>query len=194
MPGSPLSAHNISVVYKHFVSRLQTQFSATYSFASGRPYTDPNTGNFNSKRTPAYHDLSLSISYLVNNYLILHGSVTNVLGRDNIFGYEYARWPAGDKAAGSAHVFYRGVYYPEQRKDLKSITNSVNYVSSYTCKIMKNRIKFNLTVLMLVALYALPASAQNDYKIVVEVENIQSTEGSIRVGLFNSKNTFLEDT
>ncbi len=87
------STHNISVVYKQFVSQLQTQFSATYSFASGRPYTDPNTGEFNSKRSPAYHDLSLSVSYLVNNYIILHGSVTNVLGRDNVFGYEYARWP-----------------------------------------------------------------------------------------------------
>ncbi|HHL53040.1 MAG TPA: DUF2141 domain-containing protein [Flammeovirgaceae bacterium] len=51
----------------------------------------------------------------------------------------------------------------------------------------------NLTALLLAALYALPVSAQDDYKIVVEVENIQSTEGSIRVGLFNSKKTFLED-
>lgn len=90
------SRHNLSVVYKHFVPAWQTQFSATYTFGSGRPYNDPNTTVFNGAETPDYHDLSLSISYLVSQNIIIHGSVTNVVGRNNIFGYEYARQPAAD--------------------------------------------------------------------------------------------------
>ena len=37
--------------------------------------------------------LSLSISYLAAQNLIIHGSVTNVFGRQNIFGYEYPEQP-----------------------------------------------------------------------------------------------------
>lgn len=87
------SAHNISVVYKHFVSAWKTQFGGTYTYGSGRPYSDPATGGFNNLRTPDYHDLSINISYLVRDNMILHGSVTNVLGRENVFGYEYSPNP-----------------------------------------------------------------------------------------------------
>jgi hypothetical protein len=87
------SAHNFSVVYKHFVSSLKTQFGATYSFTSGRPYHDPNTEKFNSKRTPAYQDLSVNISYLPTSQVIVYFSCTNVLGYENIFGYEFATTP-----------------------------------------------------------------------------------------------------
>jgi hypothetical protein len=84
------SAHNFSVVYKHFVSRLKTQFGATYSFTSGRPYNNPNEDKFNNGRTKSYQDLSVNISYLPKPHLIVYFSCTNLLGRDNIFGYEYS--------------------------------------------------------------------------------------------------------
>jgi CarboxypepD_reg-like domain/TonB-dependent Receptor Plug Domain len=87
------SAHNFSVVYKHFISKLKTQVGATYSFSSARPYNNPNEDAFMNGRTPAYHDLSINISYLPKPYLIVYFSCTNVLGRDNIFGYEYADTP-----------------------------------------------------------------------------------------------------
>jgi outer membrane cobalamin receptor len=87
------SAHNFSAVYKHFVPRLKTQFGATYSLASPRPYNDPNSNTFNGGRTPFYADLSLNLSYLPKNFLIIHFSCTNVLGRDNIFGYEFSATP-----------------------------------------------------------------------------------------------------
>ena len=87
------SKHNFSFVYKHFIPLIQTQIGITYSFASPRPYNDPNTGLFNSKRTPAYHDLSMNFSYLVKTNFIIHLSVTNVLGRENIYGYQYSLMP-----------------------------------------------------------------------------------------------------
>ena len=87
------SRHNLSVVYKHFVSGLKTQFSGTFSFASPRTYNDPNNVEYNGSLTPVYLDLSLSISYLATQSIIVYGSVTNVLGRENVFGYTYSNSP-----------------------------------------------------------------------------------------------------
>jgi hypothetical protein len=86
------SAHNFSAVYKHFITKLKSQIGLTYSFASGRPYYNPNrpTVEFHKDRTPAYHDLSANLAYLPKNNLIIYVSCTNLLGRDNIFGYEYS--------------------------------------------------------------------------------------------------------
>lgn len=87
------SKHNFSVVYKHFVTDLKSQLGITYSMASGRPYNDPNQELFNQGRTPIFHDLSANISFLPKPNLIIYASLTNVLGRENIFGYEYRRLP-----------------------------------------------------------------------------------------------------
>jgi hypothetical protein len=46
-----------------------------------------------AQRTPAYNDLSLNVSYLVKSNMILYVSATNVLGAENIFGYDYASNP-----------------------------------------------------------------------------------------------------
>lgn len=90
------SRHNYSVVYKHFVKAIKSQVGVTYSYSSGRPYFNPNAEKFNSDRTPSYQDLSANLSYLPTNWLIIHLSCTNLLGRDNIFGYEYAATPGSD--------------------------------------------------------------------------------------------------
>lgn len=100
------SVHNFSAVYKHFIPEIKSQLGAAYSFASGRPYYDPNKpiDAFNTGRTPAYHDLSVNVAYLPKNYLILYLSCTNMLGRDNIFGYEFSRIPATDGLYASRAV------------------------------------------------------------------------------------------
>lgn len=84
------SPHNFSVVTKYFVRKIKSQVGLTYSFTSGRPYHNPNEERFNAGRTPNYADLSINISYLPSPAVIVHLSCTNILGRDNIFGYEYA--------------------------------------------------------------------------------------------------------
>ncbi|HMG90441.1 MAG TPA: TonB-dependent receptor, partial [Chryseolinea sp.] len=84
------SAHNFSLVYKHFVQPIKCQLGFTYSYTSGRPYNDPNTENFNGSKTPFYSDLSMNVAYLPKPFLILYLSCTNLIGRDNIFGYEYS--------------------------------------------------------------------------------------------------------
>lgn len=83
------SRHNFSFVYKHFVPILKSQIGLTYTYASGRPYNDPNASEFNNGTTPIYADLSLNVSYLPKPNVIVYLSVTNVFERDHIFGYEF---------------------------------------------------------------------------------------------------------
>jgi len=87
------STHNLSVVYKHFFPKLSADFNATYSYASGRPYYNPNATQFLKDRTPDFHNLSLAVNYLTTLWgtsTIVICSVNNVLNRENIFGYRYS--------------------------------------------------------------------------------------------------------
>ncbi|MBJ6145528.1 TonB-dependent receptor [Hymenobacter sp. BT559] len=95
------ATHNLSLVGKYWFEKLHLQVSGTYSYGSARTYQDPNLPGFNQGRTPSYQSLDLSLSYLTHlagQYTIVHLGVTNLLGRDNIYGYRYATTP---DAAGS---------------------------------------------------------------------------------------------
>jgi outer membrane cobalamin receptor len=91
-----VSAHNLSLVYKRFLPTINTYVGATYSYASGRPYHDPNTQNFMNGKTKSYNDISLGITYLTSVFkkeAILHLMVNNILGFENIYGYRYRNAP-----------------------------------------------------------------------------------------------------
>lgn len=88
-----IATHNFSVVTKYWVDKLKSQISTTYSYNSGRPYDDPNMTEFMAGKTKSFHNLSLSWAYLLSQQKILFFSVTNVLGIDNVFGYQYANSP-----------------------------------------------------------------------------------------------------
>ncbi|HNS17675.1 MAG TPA: TonB-dependent receptor [Bacteroidales bacterium] len=93
------SRHNASVVVKYWVGKLSTQFGGTYSFSSGRTYYNPNSDAFLNDQTKPYHDLSLNASYLTEifkKFTIVHLSVSNVLGFNNVFGYHYQTTPNPD--------------------------------------------------------------------------------------------------
>ncbi len=106
------SSHNFSAVYKHFVKAIKSQLGFTYSYSSGRPYYNPNLPGekFQSERTPSYQDISANVSYLPKNWLIIYVSCTNLLGRDNVFGYEYST-----QANTTGEYVSRGVRQPASR-------------------------------------------------------------------------------
>ncbi len=90
------SMHNTSVVYKHWINDISTSLGVTYSFASGRPYHDPNQPGFNAAKTKAYQDLSLNASYLTNikgQFTVIFAAISNLPGFDNTFGYRFAPTP-----------------------------------------------------------------------------------------------------
>ncbi|WP_196889451.1 TonB-dependent receptor [Aureivirga sp. CE67] len=88
-----VSKHNFSFVSKYWIGKLKSQVGLTYSFASGRPYTNPNTNEFLGGRTKAYNNISFNWSFLISQQKILYFSATNLFGFKNVFGYEYSDNP-----------------------------------------------------------------------------------------------------
>jgi hypothetical protein len=96
--------HTASLVVKKFVTKLKTQFNGSYTFATGRPYYDIRysygAGKFqiaDQGKTIAYNNLSFSVNYLPNigntkakKFAVWVFSVNNVLGSDQVFGYNYS--------------------------------------------------------------------------------------------------------
>jgi hypothetical protein len=96
--------HTASLVFKKFVTKIKTQFNASYTYASGRPYYniryDNNTAGFTIKdegKTIDYHSMSFSVNYLpsigkpnTKNFIVWVFSINNVIGNKQVFGYNYS--------------------------------------------------------------------------------------------------------
>jgi hypothetical protein len=83
--------HNLSIVVKHFIVPLKSQLGASFTYNDGYTYTNPNVdkSEMNAK-TKSFQNLSISWSYLPKPNLIIHLACSNVLGRDNVFGYTFS--------------------------------------------------------------------------------------------------------
>ena len=88
-----VNTHNLSVVTKYWIENWKSQVGMSYSFASGRTYTNPNEAGFLNQKTKSYNSMSLNWAYLISQQKILYLSVNNVLGIKNINGYQYADVP-----------------------------------------------------------------------------------------------------
>ncbi|WP_439151750.1 TonB-dependent receptor [Winogradskyella sp.] len=85
--------HNLSIVGKYWIDSWKSQLGLAYGYSSGRPYTNPNTNKFLSERTKPFNSLSFNWAYLLDQQKILYFSVNNILGFNNINGYQYANTP-----------------------------------------------------------------------------------------------------
>lgn len=99
-----VSKHTASIVVKKFVMPLKTQFNISYTFASGRPYYDiifdssqSNYKIIDNGRTKDYNNLSFSVNFLpsigktnAKAFSVFVLSITNVLGFDNVYNYNYS--------------------------------------------------------------------------------------------------------
>jgi hypothetical protein len=86
-----IAHHSLSIVTKYFITDWKSQIGFTNSYSSGRPYNDPNQTQFMSGKTKSYNSLSFNWAYLLTTQKILYFSVSNVLGSQNVFGYDYAK-------------------------------------------------------------------------------------------------------
>lgn len=88
--------NTLTIVGKYWISRITTQFGLSGTVASGRTYHNPNISGFMNSMTSHYSDLSINCSHLrtiLSKPTIIYMSVSNVLGRDNIYGYRYYTQP-----------------------------------------------------------------------------------------------------
>jgi CarboxypepD_reg-like domain len=100
-----IAEHTVNVVARKYVTSLSTSFNASWAWASGRPYYNPNHPEFLAERTPGFSNLSLAANYLTRiggHFAVVVLSVTNVLGRDNVFGYRYSPDGAQRTSIGQA--------------------------------------------------------------------------------------------
>lgn len=96
------SEHTLSLVAKKFVTDWKTGFNASYTYAKGRPYYDIVSAGGESVirhqgQLKDYNSLNLSVNYLPNlgkkdakAFTVLVLSVSNVLGRKNVYGYNFS--------------------------------------------------------------------------------------------------------
>lgn len=85
--------HTLSIVYKQWFPDITTSLGVTYTFATGRPYYNPNSEVYLGDKTKSYNNLSMNISYLTNifnNFTVVYFSMGNILGINNVFGYRYS--------------------------------------------------------------------------------------------------------
>lgn len=88
-----IADHNLSIVTKHWIESWKSQIGFSYVVNSGRPYNNPNEMDFMNGKTKAYQNLSFNWAYLLSQQKILYFSVSNIIGTDNVFGYQYANSP-----------------------------------------------------------------------------------------------------
>jgi len=87
------ATHTASLVFKKFFTKFNISSGFTYSYATGRPYYNPNNPDFMSDRTIDYHSLGVNAAYLrqiKRCFAVLAVSVTNALGSTQVYGYRYS--------------------------------------------------------------------------------------------------------
>ena len=97
--------HTASIVTKKFFTKIKSGFNVTYSYATGRPYynfrlgggTDPKYNLAEQGKTKSYQALNFSAEYVpsigntkTKTFIVLFASVSNVLGYNQVYGYNYS--------------------------------------------------------------------------------------------------------
>jgi vitamin B12 transporter len=98
-----VAKHTASVVTKKFFMDIKTGFNLTYSWASGRPYYNivPDGSNkfyiADQGKTKDYHSFNFSAEWVpgignekAKSFVVLFASVNNILGTNQVFGYNYS--------------------------------------------------------------------------------------------------------
>lgn len=87
--------HTASLVYKQYFSKITTNVGLTYSFATGRPYYNPNrpANEFMHDRTKTFNTVGLIANYLTTigkAFTVFVVSVSNMAGQRQEYGYKYS--------------------------------------------------------------------------------------------------------
>lgn len=96
--------HTASFVAKKFVMPIKTQFNASYTYSSSRPYYNILYDNGQQQfkftdrgRVPDFHNVSVSVNYIpsigktnAKSFVVYVVSVNNILDTKQIYGYQYS--------------------------------------------------------------------------------------------------------
>ena len=85
-----VAAQSFNLTLKYWIARLKSMLSVCQYVSSGSPYYNPVFPHTKLGITPYHSRLDMSWSYLPKQWIIIHFGCQNVLGRKNIYGYEYS--------------------------------------------------------------------------------------------------------
>jgi len=107
--------HTLNALANYEIYAWDVQLGLAYVYSSGRTFRNPNSAEFLSDRTRAYHNLNFNISYLTaiwSNFSVLYASVGNPFGFKQIFGYTYSSdgTVSSPILPGSNRQFFLGVF------------------------------------------------------------------------------------
>lgn len=114
-----IANHNLNLVGKYFVDKWHTNFSATYSYASGRPYYNQySTNGFLGDRTIDYQNFAITAAYLHTFgkwFTVFYISIDNITNQHNVFGYRYRYDATDNQIVGSqtpiVPALYRSIFF-----------------------------------------------------------------------------------
>lgn len=87
------ATHTASLVLKKFWVKRMFGGGITYSFATGRPYYNPNNPVFMSDRTIPFHSVGVNLNLIrkiKKAYTVFVLALTNAVGNKQVFGYRYS--------------------------------------------------------------------------------------------------------
>jgi hypothetical protein len=123
--------HTASLVFKKFFNKLNISTGATYSYATGRPYYNPNNPEFMSDRTIDFHTVGINAAYLRQIgrcFAVLAVSIGNVIGNEQVYSYRYSYDGMRRSAVGppAKRFFFVGLFLSFGQDRSKEVINNNN--------------------------------------------------------------------
>ena len=88
-----VSKNNLNIIVKYLFEKINTNFSFSYNYSSGRPYYNPASTLFLSDNVKDYQNLAMTASYLrtfKKVFAVFYLSLDNMLNTKNVLGYRYS--------------------------------------------------------------------------------------------------------
>jgi len=124
------TTHNATASIKYNIPALKSILGLTNRFASGRPYHDPTKEGIMNSTTGFYNSVDMSVTYLASKKIIIYASASNLLGRQNVYNYNYTADTASPEGYrrtplldSSTHFFYIGIFITLSGKTAYDVSN-----------------------------------------------------------------------
>ncbi len=88
---SYVADHSLNITLKYWISPLKSLIGTNYNVSSGTPYYNTSNPYNELGTTPYRNSLDVSWSFLPKPWMIIHFGCQNVLGYQNVYGYEYSK-------------------------------------------------------------------------------------------------------
>jgi hypothetical protein len=126
--------HSLTIVYKHWIGEWRSYVGGSFRYGSSRVFNDKNSDEFNTGQLPDNLSLDLNWSFLYRQNIILYASATNVLGFEQVYGYNYDVAPNSEGVYGRSPIipaaksfFFVGCFITLSKKGESNQLDKINF-------------------------------------------------------------------